>query len=259
MPSAPPSFFLETPIGASPPRIADDELRHVLNARRLGPGDRIVGIDGAGGRWELKIEGRGPGGYVLTPTGEPEFLPAPGTEGARLPWIEVACAWPKKTRVEAMLGRLVQLGVAAITPLEAHHRGPEPIPTLVPERWLRAAREALKQSRSTWMPVLGKPMDISELCESRSGGVTAVLDPTGMSLDTWLRSISTGGPELGTRERPLVLVIGPEGGFDSSELDLLLRVGATTCTLGPNILRIETAAEAATAITACALALPPWP
>jgi len=260
MASPPPAFFLETPLGASPARIACDELRHATRVRRLGPGDRIVGIDGEGGRWSLEIEREDPGGFLLRALEEPEYSPEPGAAGARLPWVELACAWPRKSRVEAMLGRLVQLGAAAVTPLLAHHRGPEPVPETPPERWVRTAREALKQSRGTWMPLLGRPEDVAGLCASRSGGAMAILDPIGgMSLDTWLRSIPTGGPAAGTRERPIVLVIGPEGGFDPLELTTLLEAGATPCTLGHRILRVETAAEAAMAVAACTLCLPSLP
>ena len=258
MASPPPAFFLETPRGASPARIAPAELRHARGVRRLGPGDRIVGIDGKGGRWSLEIEREDSGSLLLQALDEPEYSPEPGAAGARMPWIELACAWPRKNRVEAMLGRLVQLGAAAITPLLALHRGPEPVPENPPERWIRTAREALKQSRGSWMPLLERPRDVAGLCASRPEAALAILDPTGgMSLDTWLRSIPTGGPARGTRERPIVLVIGPEGGFAPEELDTLLGAGATPCVLGHRILRVETAAEAAMAVAACTLCLPP--
>ena len=256
MTGEPPAFFLETPMGATPPRIASEELSHAMRVRRLGPGDRVTGVDGCGGRWALEILQKGPGGVLLEALEEPQRLPSPGTQGAPLPWIEVAVAWPKKNRVEGMIGRLVQLGVAAITPLEARHRGPEPVPKRVSGRWKRTAREAFKQSRGAWLPVLGIGMSVEKLCEERRGGALAILDPRGgMSLDTWLRSVRTSCEGLGRRERPIVLVIGPEGGFDAQEMALLLESGATTCSLGPQVLRVETAAEAAAAVAACVLEL----
>jgi 16S rRNA U1498 N3-methylase RsmE len=63
----------------------------------------------------VKGVGRGARGARLA--GEAAFEPPPGSEGAPLPWIEIALAWPKGNRFEEMLDRLTQLGAAAIADL----------------------------------------------------------------------------------------------------------------------------------------------
>lgn len=252
---APPAFFLATPPDESSARLLPEEREHARRVLRLQAGDLVLGLDGRGHRWPLRIVQLSAREIDLEPAGPPEFTPEPGTEGAELPWIEVAVAWPRKTRVDAMVGRLVQLGAAAITPLRAEHRGPEPVPKRAHERHAKLAREACKQSGRTWLPELGDAADVAELVRSRRSGALALLDPRGgLSFDTWLRSLPASHA-LGTRARPIVLVVGPEGGFSSEERDLLIEAGASPVWLGPHFLRVETAAEAAMAVAAAVLGL----
>ena len=58
---------------------------------------------------------------------------------------------------------------------------------------------------------------------------------------------------LGSEARPVVLVVGPEGGFTAEERDAFLREGATAARVAPHVLRIETAAEAALAVAGAVL------
>lgn len=253
---APPAFFLErTPHDGEPAFLAG-EVEHALRVLRMRAGDACLGLDGRGHRWPLRIERIEGQSIRLEVEGLPEIEPEPGQEGALLPWVEVAVAWPKKPRAEDMIGTLVQLGAAAITPLLARHRGPEPIPEAPPERWITLARTACKQCGRTWLPELSAPLTPEELAEARgeAEAVQAYLDPrTGMSLDTWLRSLIPSPLGVGTRERPIVLAVGPEGGLSHEERTALLEVGTTAARLGPHVLRVETAALAAMAVAATIL------
>jgi len=153
-----------------------------------------------------------------------------------------------------MVGRLVQLGVARITPLEAHQGGAAPVPEEVPERWHRIACDACKQCGRAWLPAWGPKLEPVDLARNRRDAAVALLDPAcGMSIDTWLRSLVPSLAGLGTRARPVVLAIGPEGGFTDEERAAFLRNNATAVQLAPHILRIETAAEAAMAVAGAIL------
>jgi 16S rRNA (uracil1498-N3)-methyltransferase len=233
-------------------KLLEEERAH-LEVLRLAAGDRCLGLDGQGGTWPLRIVRAGKRVELALEGEEPGTEPEPGSAGARLPWIEIAVAWPRKNRCEAMLGELVQLGAAAIVPVEARFRGPEPLPACPPARWQKLAREACKQSRRTWLPVLEGRATLEELCE-RPKGALALLDPDGgMSLDTWLRSLIPSLASLGTRERPIRVVVGPEGGLAPEEREALALAGGTPVRLGPHVLRIETAALAAMAVAATVL------
>jgi 16S rRNA (uracil1498-N3)-methyltransferase len=253
---APPAFFLECTPHEGEPRLLPAEVDHALKVLRMGAGDTCLGLDGRGHRWPLRVKGVTGGTLALEVEGLPEIEPEPGQEGALLPWIEIAVAWPRKPRAEVMIGALVQLGVAAITPLEARHRGPEPVPARPPERWQKLARTACKQSGRTWLPVFSPALSPQALIEERAeaGSSVAFLDPrSGMSLDTWLRSVSAHPLGNGTRERPIVLIIGPEGGLSGEERTALYDAGTTATRLGPHVLRIETAALSAMAVAATVL------
>ena len=247
-PSPPPAFFLEHPPGPTP-RLFPGEDEHATRVLRLEPGALLVGLDGRGKRIPLRIRSVARTGIELEAAGPPELEPAPGEEGSALPWLEVVVSWPRKNRVEDMVGRLVQLGAACIRPLAARQRGPEPVPDHASERLQRVAREACKQSGRTWLPELAAELTPAELISARREGAISVLDPSaGLPFDSWLRSLTPSPLGLGTRSRPIVLVIGPEGGFTDEERNLFQDAGASLVWLGPHVLRVETAAEAAVAV-----------
>ena len=121
------------------------------------------------------------------------------------------------------------------------------------ERLERVLREACKQSRRAWLPELQPPAGPAELAAELAGErparAVALLEPGApLSLDTWVRALLAEGGSPASREQPLVLVVGPEGGLTEEERGALLEAGAGPVRLGPHVLRIETAAEAAVAI-----------
>jgi len=184
-----PLFFIQEPGPGGALLLAEDELQH-LKVLRLKEGDACLGMDGAGRRWPLVVRTIERRRVELEATDEPSQEAAPGSAGAQLPWIEICIAWPRKTRAEPMIGSLTQLGVCAITPLEAQHRGPEPVPAETPARWIKLARSASKQCERAWLPEFHAPMDVEELVRARPGAALALFDPrASLSLDGWLRSL----------------------------------------------------------------------
>ncbi len=244
-----PRFFLATDSEDGPPRFAPGEFEHATKVLRLKPGDPFLGLDGQGSLWRLELGETGRHAAKLHRLGPPLREPAPGEEGAPLPWVELAVAWPKRPRADPMLRTLVQLGVAAIVPLDCSWSGAQKLPARGDERLVRILQDACKQSERTWLPEIGPGRTVAELLEERGEAAIALLDPRhGMGFDTWLRSIRTGLECLGTAERPITLCIGPEGGFSPEETELFLLAGAQPVLLGPHVLRIETAAVAAMAV-----------
>ena len=247
----PPAFFLAEESRPAEPRLRPEDERHVTRVLRMAAGERLVGLDGRGGRVPLCVRAQRKGALELGPDGPPELVPAPGEEGSHLPWFEVAVAWPRRNRVEDMVGRLVQLGAAAIRPLAARQRGPEEVRDGAAPRLERVAREACKQCGRAWLPVFERPLAPAELARLRAKDAVDVLDPIGaMPFDMWLRSLRPAPIGPGTRTHPIVLVIGPEGGLAEDEREALLAAGASATWLGPHVLRVETAAEAAMAVAA---------
>ncbi len=245
-------FFLErTPVDGRAELCADD-LQHATRVLRLGAGDRALGLDGAGAEWPLTVRasaGRGARELELEVTGEPRREPRPGEALSALPWIEIAVALPRGAAAEEMLDRLTQLGAAAITPL-ATDRGQRPPVTEGTRhvRWLRITREACKQSGRLWLPALGEARTIAELTH-RQLAALLVLDPIANDgLSDWIEGASGAALREATAGRPLVVAIGPEGGFTPQESAAFAAAGAEAVCVGPHVLRIETAAEASLAI-----------
>jgi len=238
-------FFLEVTPEQGAPRLVEDDEEHARRVLRVAAGDRLLGLDGLGSAWPLRVERVTRSALDLAPDGPPLREVEPGAPLAALPWIEIAVCLPRGARAEDMLDRLVQLGVAAVQPLIAERTQgfARELSRARLDRLKRVAREACKQSRRSWLPSVHDPLSIAELVALREATATCLLAPDApRRLLDW----AAGAPN-GTRRSPLRLVVGPEAGFTEQEERELADSGAATACLGPHVLRIETAAEAAAA------------
>ena len=223
----------------------DEHELHHARSHRLRAGSRALGIDGCGAEVPLVLERVERRSLTVRVTGPGHRVPRPGTPGAPLPWVELLISWPRRSRADAMLSSLVQLGAASIGALATERRGPEPLPDAPPARWTSIAFEALKQSGRLWLPQFSGAVPLDEAL-SRPGP-TAYLDlEEAAPLPGWLAAQPTGTPE-----EPLRLLVGPEGGWSPAERERL-RANSTPLSLGPHTLRIETAAVAAMSCIAAA-------
>ena len=235
-------FLARAPMisGGGRPELLPEDREHALRVLRIGEGDRLVGLDGRGGSWPLVVRSVGRDRLELEAAGPGKVDPAPGEEGAALPWIEIAVPFPKGGRCEEMLDRLAQLGAASIAELACERSGPRST-ARASARAERVVREACKQCGRTWLPEIREE-------PSASPADRLLLDPSAeRSLASWIR------PGRWTSAHPLTVLVGPEGGFTEKERAAFVADGAVPVRLGPHTLRIETAAEAAMAILGSAL------
>jgi 16S rRNA (uracil1498-N3)-methyltransferase len=202
---------------------------HLARARRLHAGEIVTAADGAG-RWrEYRTEEVGKGSVTLGAVGAPKMEPT------LTPPLTVAFALTKNEKPEMVIARLTELGVDRIAPLIARRsvmRWDDERARVAAERHDRAAREAAMQSRRARLPVV----DVAAGLETVAGhpGVV-VADARGGTAE----SLPDPGPS------GWLLVVGPEGGLDDAEIDLL--AAAPRLGLGPHVLRAETAAIAGAA------------
>jgi 16S rRNA (uracil1498-N3)-methyltransferase len=193
-----------------------------------------------GQEFEIAAENRVRIGRVVAVTPERvEFDLGDDIPVTARPTVHLLLAVFKFDRMEWAVEKATELGVAAITPLLAQRSEKNLCAAAEKrvERWRRIAREAAQQSRRTSPPEIFPPVRLSEILEV-NGDVRIVLDPQGAALLT----------SLGSAGRTTALAIGPEGGWSDAELKRFQDSGWLLASLGPTILRAETAAIAALAV-----------
>lgn len=169
---------------------------------------------------------------------------------AALP-IHLLLAVFKFDHFEWAIEKATELGVARITPILA--RRTEKHLALAAakrvERWRRIALEASKQSRRISIPEIATPSTLAAALAAEVSATRILLSETEQAFTL---SAALRGQQLANNEQ-LALAIGPEGGWAPEEVSLFTAHGWTHVTLGPRILRAETAAISAIAIAGSAL------
>jgi 16S rRNA (uracil1498-N3)-methyltransferase len=154
----------------------------------------------------------------------------------------------KFDHMEWAIEKATELGVAHITPILAR-RTEKHLALAAPkraERWRRIAFEASKQSRRTDVPEIAAPTALKIALEEEKSPLRILLSETEQATNLSAAFAVSGRP---TGYGSVALAIGPEGGWTPEEMALFTTHDWTPVTLGPRILRAETAAIAAIAIT----------
>ena len=232
-------FYIESPEGDFA-ALPAEEAKHAAKVLRLRPGDEVCAMDGAGRRWRAEMAEDGRVRLL-------EELPA-NECAARVTVYE---GLPKADKLDFIAQKLTELGAAALVPVRMERcvvklDGRDGMKRR--ERLLKIAREAAKQCGR------GLPMDVTEPLDwrealARMARHDALLIPWEDARGARMRDVYAQLPDA----RDIGVVIGPEGGMSPSEVDAMRAVGGRTVTLGPRILRTETAA-----VVAAALAMQLW-
>jgi 16S rRNA (uracil1498-N3)-methyltransferase len=173
-----------------------------------------------------------------------EKLPAPPAA----PALILCAAIIKFDHFEWMIEKATELGVAKIIPVEAARteRGLERAAHKRIDRWRRIALEASQQSRRAFLPEIGEPSNVQGALSVPAMHRYALDEiPGGVPLATAL-------PQVRALEESLAMLVGPEGGWTDDEREAFTQAGWTPVSLGPLVLRAETAAIAALAIAGAA-------
>lgn len=168
--------------------------------------------------------------------------------------VTLVMAVYKFDRMEWALEKATELGVAAIVPVIARRTEKHlaEAASKRAERWRRIAQEAAKQSRRSDVPAVRDPEPLTVRVKAAAAGMRIVLAE--QERTTTLRAIIEEVLETSGDEMPsLEIAIGPEGGWAPSEEALFDANGWKAASLGPRILRAETAAIAALAVVGSCL------
>lgn len=214
------------------------EARHV-RVLRLGAGDEVELFDGQGRAAAARI-GESPAGELRA---ELLALREAAATAARL---ILATAWPKGKRAALLVEKCTELGVGRIIPVRyarsVVHKAES---SAAVARLRRIAAEAAKQCGRSDVPEIAAKQTFGELLGGEAPRAAVVLLDPGAAL--WLPD-ALHEKRAGLEERPLLLVVGPEGGFTPEESAAADAAGVTRARLAGNVLRVETAALAACAI-----------
>ena len=223
--------------------LPDGEARHAASVLRLSAGDAVEVFDDAGRVAGATIVRAGPSGVRV------RLGPVRDATGATRD-VAVASAVPKGDRADWIAEKLGELGVAAWSPVVTARSVVVPGANKV-ERWRRIAVEAAKQSRRAGVMSVHGPAPLADVLASPSGR------PVWLSTDPSARPFREVVDRLDADARreggagapaPLLLLVGPEGGWTDAEAELFADAGATPARLTRTVLRVETAAVVAAAM-----------
>jgi 16S rRNA (uracil1498-N3)-methyltransferase len=222
--------------------IAGAQAEHLSRVLRAEPGMEADLV--AGGRvFHAQIAAVAPHEVRFNLIAEVEADPA-------LP-ITLVTSIYKFDRMEWAIEKATELGVAAIAPVIARRTDKHLAlaATKRAERWRRIVHEAAQQSRRSDVPAIHEPVPLAERVRSRGTGTRVVLAE--QERTTTLRGVVEESIVAAQNEMPVFeLAIGPEGGWAPEEEALFDANGWRAVSLGPRILRAETAAIAALAVVA---------
>lgn len=236
--------------------LSSDESHHLARVLRLRSGDEAFAFDGCGREYRCRVASVDARGARL------EIVEALADRVESPVALTLAQALAKGEKFDFIVQKATELGVRTIAPLiteQADVKLSDERAEKRAERWRRIALEALKQSGGRQLVDIQQPAALADFIASITSNERAAAEPGLTARENIAppallvfserggRSISEALSEVNYTES-VVALIGPEGGWSDREMALLESRGATFVTLGPRILRTETAALVAVSL-----------
>jgi len=226
--------------------VVGKDVHYLTKVLRLSEGMQFTGRDFSGALWDLTIESvhRNSCTLLCAQTSEPQALTdaLPEYRGP-FPEIHLYQAVCKGKKMDQIVRQATELGVTRIVPVTSERSlvdmtGKEDDRRI---RYEKIVKEAVQQSGSLVVTTIGTPIKLDQVsADWGHRGPACMLHQVSQAQQRTLAEL--------TRTAPIALVIGPEGGFSESEVQMLIREDFHPVLLKTNILRAETAAIAAVAI-----------
>jgi 16S rRNA (uracil1498-N3)-methyltransferase len=210
-----------------------DQANYLVNVLRLAAGDGILVFNGRNGEWRARIAAAAKRRCTL----ECLVQTRPQVDG---PDVHYVFAPLKHARLDYMVQKATELGVAHLQPVLTHRTVASRVNL---ERMGANAIEAAEQCGVLRVPSVGEPMKLEALLAQWNSSRRLIFCDEGAEIASPVTALS------GIEPGPLGVLVGPEGGFDAAERELLRGKPYTRAiSLGPRIMRADTAAVAALAL-----------
>ena len=229
-----PRLFVEAPLqaGATFP-CTSEQANYLLNVLRLRAGDDVLAFNGRDGEWRTHIVDAGKRRCALQ-------CAEPTRAQQHAPDIHYLFAPLKHARLDYMVQKATEMGASLLQPVLTRRT----VVARVNEERMRAnAVEAAEQCGILWLPQVAAPARLEALLDGWDARRRLIFADEAADVADPLVALGRVGP------RPLAVLVGPEGGFDAGERALLRdKPYAVSISLGPRIMRADTAAVAALAL-----------
>ncbi len=224
--------------------ISGCDFRHLKNALRIRKGENITLCNGNGTDYLCEVTD------ILIDSVKVIILKSEQNKAEPAVKITLYQGLPKSDKMDLIIQKNVETGVAEIIPVITEYsvsrinNSRDEAKKI--ERWSKIAEEAAKQCGRGRIPLIGAPLYFSEALDASSGHnyrIMAYEDEKTTGISDILRDMD---PSSGKNK--IALYVGPEGGFSPREAKMASSKGILPVTLGPRILRTETAAIVANTV-----------
>jgi 16S rRNA (uracil1498-N3)-methyltransferase len=219
--------------------ITGDDVKHIVRVLRMEKGEEVIVCDGVGHAYRVELtelrSDQVAGRIVEHLKDQVE---------ARVK-ITLAQGLPKGDKMDLIVQKGTEVGISRFIPLEMARcivQYDQKKEQKRRERWQKIAKEAAEQAHRTLIPSVADGMTFTQLMNNLDGFDLVIVPYEGEKV-RGLRDVLQERPDV----KHVCVVIGPEGGISDLEIETALAAGAVPVTLGPRILRTETAGLVAAA------------
>ena len=217
--------------------LTGSEAHHCQNVLRLELGDKVVIFDGRGRELTAEISSAGASKIQLRKLHEAQTPPLRCR-------ITLGQAIPKGKNMDLIVQKAVEIGAAEIAPILSDRtvvRLDEESAASKQAKWQTVAIEAAKQCGQNWLPEVKAPQTLPQFFQEHRRFDLQLIGSLQSDAVHLKKILAEHLAEHGDRPASVLMLVGPEGDFTPAELSLARSQGCRPITLGPIVLRVETA------------------
>lgn len=238
------AFASSVSVGAGEIRLTPEESHHLITVNRCGRGDPVTAFDGRGHEWITECVDASKSGAVLRVK---ESRPAK----PRSFEVTLGQALPKGSTMDDIVRQATEIGAARIVPIlsertQVHLADDRQDKKL--EKWRTASIEAAKQCGNPWLPEISPIQNLTAFIPSATSYDLKLIASLHAGATTLKMALVGYAAKHGHAPRKVLWLVGPEGDFSPGEMTAAITAGFQPVTLGPLVLRSDTAAVYALSI-----------